>query len=120
MFGVGYHAAKAIFKEAVEKVAHATFRFYDVTPVGRLMNRLTSDMNTVDGGLSSAFTIFGWQMIGFISCIVVILSSTPAFLAFGLLLCCGFVYNFYRFLPTSQSLRRLEVSRNLKMSTFNT
>jgi hypothetical protein len=44
------------------------------------------------------------------SCIVVILSSTPSFLAFGLLLCCGFVYNFYRFLPTSQSLRRLEVS----------
>ena len=109
MFGVGYHAAKAIFKEAIEKVAHATFRFYDVTPVGRLMNRLTSDMNTVDGGLSSAFTVFGWQMIGFMSCIVVILSSTPSFLAFGLLLCCGFVYNFYRFLPTSQSLRRLEV-----------
>jgi ABC-type multidrug transport system fused ATPase/permease subunit len=110
MFGVGYHAAKAIFKEAIEKVAHATFRFYDVTPVGRLMNRLTSDMNTVDGGLSSAFTVFGWQMIGFMSCIVVILSSTPSFLAFGLLLCCGFVYNFYRFLPTSQSLRRLEAS----------
>lgn len=116
MFGVGYHAAKAIFKEAIEKVAHATFRFYDVTPVGRLMNRLTSDMNTVDGGLSSAFTIFGWQMIGFVSCIVVILSSTPAFLAFGLLLCCGFIYNFYRFLPTSQSLRRLEVSYALWIS----
>lgn len=113
MFGVGYNAAKSIFKEAVEKVAHATFRFYDVTPVGRLMNRLTSDMNTVDGGLSTAFTVFGWQMIGFISCIVVILSSTPAFLAFGVLLCCGFVYNFYRFLPTSQSLRRLEVSLSL-------
>ena len=115
MFGVGYHAAKAIFKEAIEKVAHATFRFYDVTPVGRLMNRLTSDMNTVDGGLSSAFTVFGWQMIGFMSCIVVILSSTPSFLAFGILLCCGFVYNFYRFLPASQSLRRLEVSPAAQM-----
>jgi ABC-type multidrug transport system fused ATPase/permease subunit len=110
MFGVGYHAAKSIFKEAIGRVAHATFRYYDVTPVGRLMNRLTSDMNTIDGDLSSMFTIFAWLIIGWVSCVIVILSSTPAFLAFGLVLCCGFVYNFYRFLPTSQSLRRLEVS----------
>jgi ABC-type multidrug transport system fused ATPase/permease subunit len=110
MFGVGYHAAKNIFQGAIERVAHATFRYYDVTPVGRLMNRLTSDMNTVDGGLSSVFTVFVWQIIGWVTAVTIILTSTPAFLAFGALLCCGFVYYFFRFLPTSQSLRRLEVS----------
>jgi ABC-type multidrug transport system fused ATPase/permease subunit len=116
MFGVGYHAAKTIFEETMERVAHATFRFYDVTPVGRLMNRLTSDMNTIDGDLSTAFMAFAWQVIGWMSCIVIILSSTPAFLAFGVFLCCGFVYYFFRFLPTSQSLRRLEVSSLLVTS----
>lgn len=110
MFGTGYRAAKTIFKEAVNRVAHATFRYYDVTPVGRLMNRLTSDMNTVDGGLSQAFTVFVWQFIGWATAVTIILSSTPAFLAFGALLCAAFVYYFFRFLPTSQSLRRLEVS----------
>ena len=110
MFGVGWRAAKTIFEEAIERVAHATFRYYDVTPVGRLMNRLTSDMNTVDGDLSSAFTVFVWMFIGWLSAVVIILSSTPAFLAFGIVLSCGFVYYFFRFLPTSQSLRRLEVS----------
>jgi ABC-type multidrug transport system fused ATPase/permease subunit len=110
MFGVGYHAAKTIFRETIERVAHATFRFYDVTPVGRLMNRLTSDMNTIDGDLSTAFIVFAWQIIGWLSAVVIILSSTPAFLAFGLVLSCGFIYYFFRFLPTSQSLRRLEVS----------
>ena len=109
MMGVGYHAAKTIFKEAIDKVAHATFRYYDVTPVGRLMNRLTSDMNTIDGNLSTMFTIFAWQLIGWVSCVVVILSSTPAFLVFGLCLVVGFVYFFFKFLPTSQALRRLEV-----------
>lgn len=86
MFGVGYRAAKTIFQEAVKRVAHATFRYYDVTPVGRLMNRLTSDMNTVDGGLSTAFTVFVWQFIGWVTAVSIILSSTPAFLAFGALL----------------------------------
>jgi hypothetical protein len=67
-------------------------------------------MNTVDGGLSSVFTVFVWQIIGWVTAVTIILTSTPAFLAFGALLCCGFVYYFFRFLPTSQSLRRLEVS----------
>jgi ABC-type multidrug transport system fused ATPase/permease subunit len=116
MFGVGYRAAKTIFEEAIERVAHATFRYYDVTPVGRLMNRLTSDMNTVDGDLSSAFTIFVWQVIGWVTAVAIILSATPAFLVFGILLCCGFVYYFFRFLPTSQSLRRLEVSFNTPLA----
>jgi ABC-type multidrug transport system fused ATPase/permease subunit len=108
-YGVGYQAAKMIFEEAIERVGHATFRYYDVTPVGRLMNRLTSDMNTVDGALATAFNVFVWQLISWVTAFVVILSSAPAFLAFGTFLCCGFVYYFFRFLPTSQSLRRLEV-----------
>jgi ABC-type multidrug transport system fused ATPase/permease subunit len=117
-YGVGYQASKKIFEEAIERVGHATFRYYDVTPVGRLMNRLTSDMNTVDGALASAFNIFVWQFIAWTTAVVVILSSTPAFLVFGSCLCCGFVYYFLRFLPTSQSLRRLEVSHDIPFQSL--
>lgn len=109
MYGTGYQAAKTIFKEAIDRVAHGTFRFYDVTPVGRLMNRLTSDMNTIDGHLSYIFVTIIWNVVGWISATVIILSSAPAFLAFGLLISVAFVYYFRLFLPTSQTLRRLEV-----------
>lgn len=109
MYGVGYHAAKAIFHEAVDRIARATFRYYDITPVGRLMNRITSDMGTVDGHLSFQVAIVAWIMTGWLSSIIVIMSSTPTFMVFGVALCCGYAYYFTRFLPTSQALRRLEV-----------
>lgn len=110
MYGTGYQSAKTIFAEAIDRVAHATFRYYDVTPVGRLMNRLTSDMNTIDGHLSFVFTTIIWNAVGWISSVVIILSSAPAFLIFGLTLSAAFVHYFLLFLPTSQTLRRLEVS----------
>jgi ABC-type multidrug transport system fused ATPase/permease subunit len=119
MYGTGYQAAKAIFKEAITKVAHATFRYYDVTPVGRLLNRITSDMNTIDGDLSIQFTLVVWTVIGFATTVSVILAATPTFLVFGLLLCFTFAYYFYQFLPASQALRRLEmVSLSPLMSNF--
>lgn len=43
-----YILAKTIFKQVIGHISNATFLFYDVTPVGRLMNRLTADMQTVD------------------------------------------------------------------------
>lgn len=108
--GAGYQASKAIFREVIERVAHANFRFYDTTPVGRLMNRMTSDMNIIDGSLAFMITVIAWQFVSWFTSVIVIAAAAPAFLMFGVAMAAIFVYTFSRFLPTSQSLRRLEVS----------
>ena len=48
MLVIIYSAGRQMFRDIIERVSRATFRFYDITPVGRLMNRLTSDIGIVE------------------------------------------------------------------------
>ena len=109
MLVIIYSAGKNMFTDIMDRVSHATFRFYDVTPIGRLMNRMTSDIGTVDGNISQQFEDVALLVIKWASSIVIIASVTPVFLIVSFVLTASFVWIFLQFLPTSQSLRRLEV-----------
>jgi ABC-type multidrug transport system fused ATPase/permease subunit len=109
MIVIDYCAGKALFMQAMVCVSKATFRWYDVTPVGRLMNRLTSDVGTVDGNISYQFKGISIHIVTWISSMIIIASITPPFFVCALALSGTFVWIFFQFLPTSQSLRRLEM-----------
>ena len=109
MLVIVYSAGQKMFLDIMDRVSHASFRFYDVTPVGRLMNRMTSDIGTVDGNISQQFQDVALSIIKWASSIVIIASVTPVFLIVSFILTASFVWIFVHFLPTSQSLRRLEV-----------
>jgi ABC-type multidrug transport system fused ATPase/permease subunit len=104
-----YATGKNMFAHAMVQISKATFRYYDVTPAGRLMNRLTSDIQILD----SALTYFGhtiFYVTGWISAVIVVASVSPLFLLLSMGLMSIFVVIFRHFLPTSRSLKRLETT----------
>ena len=119
LLAIIYVAGRQLFGDVLRRVSGARFRFYDTTPIGRLMNRLTSDFGTLDGGIGNKFSQMTWSGVSWVTAIVVVASTTPMFLIFSILLTATFVYIFMQFLPLSQNLRRLEmISLTPLMSNF--
>ncbi|KZW01098.1 cadmium ion transporter [Exidia glandulosa HHB12029] len=60
-------ASRALFGAALERVLRSPVSFFDTTPMGRIVSRLTKDVNTLDQGLAfifytlftSSFGVFG-------------------------------------------------------------
>ncbi|XP_044271389.1 multidrug resistance-associated protein 1 isoform X7 [Tribolium madens] len=93
--------------------------FFDVTPVGRILNRFSKDVDTVDNILP--MTLRGWITCFFsvLGTLVVISVSTPIFVA--VIVPIGILYYFIQrfYVATSRQLKRLEsVSRSPIYSHF--
>ncbi|XP_022835137.1 multidrug resistance-associated protein 1 isoform X2 [Spodoptera litura] len=113
-------AARALHAALLAGVLRApSIGFFDCTPVGRVLNRFSKDVDVLDNVLP--MTLRGWTSCFFavLGTLFVISFSTPIFMA--VILPIGFIYYVIQrfYVATSRQLKRLEsVSRSPIYSHF--
>lgn len=64
----GATCSEKLFKEVAKRVIHAPMSYFETTPSGRILNRLTFDVEILDISLSCSMsmlmTTFGWIITG--------------------------------------------------------
>ncbi|XP_046809062.1 ATP-binding cassette sub-family C member 10 [Lucilia cuprina] len=73
----GLKAAKYIHDKLLNKVIYAKFSFFDVTSVGRILNRFSSDTYTVDDSLPFILNILLAQVVGLVGSVFISLYAMP-------------------------------------------
>ncbi|RUS92073.1 hypothetical protein EGW08_000097 [Elysia chlorotica] len=103
----GICAATVVHKRLLSAVLKAPISFFDSTPIGRILNRFSSDLYSVDDSLPFILNIFLAQAYGILGTLVVTCYGLPWFLV--CLIPLGALYykiqHYYR--HTSRELKRL-------------
>ncbi|EMD33950.1 hypothetical protein CERSUDRAFT_117480 [Gelatoporia subvermispora B] len=110
--GLGYYsslqASRSLFKSMLSRLTGAPSRFFDVTPVGRILNRFTSDINTVDGALLNSGRAALSGTLNFIASFLVIIWVVPSFAPFAVFIAWLYIRLAPPYVQASRDLRRLE------------
>ena len=89
-------------------ISRARFKFFDVTPLGQMMNRFSKDLEAIDQEVAPVAIGVLSCALGLVVTIVVIAWVTPAFLAAGVFITALYVFLARFYLSSSRDLKRLE------------
>ncbi|XP_053385666.1 multidrug resistance-associated protein 1-like [Mercenaria mercenaria] len=101
-------ASKILHENMLTNVLRGPMWFFDTTPVGRIVNRFSQDIEAIDTTLPHMFVEVLYCFYLVMSILIVISYSTPVFLS--VILPLGVIYIMLQrfYIPTSRQLKRLE------------
>lgn len=122
-FGVLYWgvlgANKTLYAELLHRVFRAPLRFFDTTPIGRILNRFSKDFETIDSNIPNDLLNFVIQWVIIVSSMITVSSVLPIFLVPMLAVAVINVYLGMMFVSASRELKRMDsVSRSPLFSNF--
>ncbi|KAJ2449193.1 hypothetical protein GGF42_004852, partial [Coemansia sp. RSA 2424] len=101
-------AARLYHERLFARVISATPRFFDKTPIGRVISRFSRDMSPIDGYVLSGITDLAGDVIQIISMVVIVSSVVPPFVIIALLLGVACTRLSIYYMGATRELRRLD------------
>ncbi|KIJ38897.1 hypothetical protein M422DRAFT_781226 [Sphaerobolus stellatus SS14] len=120
LFTGGMRSGLALFKMLIKRLAHSTFRFFDTTPTGRILNRFGKDFETTDGMLPFMLHHCTTSVASFLGSVITVIFVVPWFTPFAVVIAIAYVRLSIGYLRTGRDLRRMEsTSRSPILAGFS-
>lgn len=112
-------ANKTLYGELLRRVFRAPLRFFDRTPLGRILNRFSKDFETIDSNIPNDVLNFVTEWVTIISSMLTVSAVLPIFLVPMLMVAATNILLGIKFVSTSRELKRMDsVSRSPLFSHF--
>uniref|UniRef100_A0A8C1B9Y1 ATP-binding cassette, sub-family C (CFTR/MRP), member 9 n=1 Tax=Cyprinus carpio carpio TaxID=630221 RepID=A0A8C1B9Y1_CYPCA len=115
---LGVAAATNLHHNLLNKIIHAPIRFFDVTPLGQILNRFSADTNIIDQHIPQTLESLTRSTLLCLSAIGVIAFVTPAFLIALVPLTVAFYFIQKYFRVASKDLQDLDDSTQLPLLCY--
>ncbi|CDW99855.1 hypothetical protein [Sporisorium scitamineum] len=107
-FFISLRASRRIYRRLTDAILNAKPQFFDRTPVGRIMNRLSKDVETVDQEMAVCMLFLLECTLTATAILVLICWATPIFLLVALIVVCVYTVIGALYLVSSRDLKRIE------------
>ncbi|XP_036283428.1 ATP-binding cassette sub-family C member 8 isoform X1 [Pipistrellus kuhlii] len=111
----GLKVAKKLHRSLLNRIILAPMRFFETTPLGSILNRFSSDCNTIDQHIPSTLECLSRSTLLCVSALAVISYVTPVFLValLPLAIVCYFIQKYFR--VASRDLQQLDDTTQLPL-----
>ncbi|TBU41809.1 P-loop containing nucleoside triphosphate hydrolase protein [Dichomitus squalens] len=104
----GLRASRLMFEQLLNNVVRATMRWYDTTPQGRLLNRFSKDIETIDTSLGQTLRSISESLASLVVSLVIITVIFPLFVVPATILTYFYILIASLYQPAGRDIRRME------------